>query len=217
MEKSPVVTPNVDYSQVEAIDQKRTLAFINHWAQHTVAFLNQFSAVCEERLMSLDIKLRRADHTLAILEAKLSSVPGLEGVVAPTIESAPVATNVTEAVNTETIASQIPVSSTIPPSSTTEADASNTAPEEEGRDVVDETPAPEPTATPISQDPRFVQYFKMLKLGVPEPAVRMKMSSEGLDPSLLDDPNAPAPPTESKNTTGADGDSDSSSVSSWSD
>lgn len=59
------------FDQVEAINQKRTLAFINHWVLHTVAFLNQFSAMCEERLIALETKLRRADHTLAILEAKV--------------------------------------------------------------------------------------------------------------------------------------------------
>ena len=59
------------FHQVEAINQKRTLAFINHWVLHTVAFLNQFSAMCEERLIALDTKLRRADHSLAILEAKV--------------------------------------------------------------------------------------------------------------------------------------------------
>lgn len=69
------------HSQVEAINQKRTLAFINHWVLHTVAFLNQFSAMCEERLIALETKIRQADHTLAILEAKvgyltLSSVTG---------------------------------------------------------------------------------------------------------------------------------------------
>ncbi|ROT86005.1 putative WASH complex subunit CCDC53-like, partial [Penaeus vannamei] len=70
MDRNSVVTPNVDLSKVEAINQKRTLAFINHWVLHTVAFLNQFSSICEERLVSLDTKLRRADHSLAILEAK---------------------------------------------------------------------------------------------------------------------------------------------------
>ncbi|KAJ1365771.1 hypothetical protein KIN20_026203 [Parelaphostrongylus tenuis] len=33
----------------------------------------------------------------------------------------------------------------------------------------------------------------MLKLGVVEPAVRLKMQSEGVDPSLLDHPDAPSP------------------------
>ena len=43
-------------------------------------------------------------------------------------------------------------------------------------------------------DVRYAHYFKMLVVGVPEPAVRNKMMVEGVDPSILDDPEAPAPP-----------------------
>lgn len=35
-------------TQVPAIQQKRTVAFLNQFVVHTVQFLNRFSAVCEE-------------------------------------------------------------------------------------------------------------------------------------------------------------------------
>lgn len=39
-----------------------------------------------------------------------------------------------------------------------------------------------------------VQFFRMLKVGVPKGGVKQKMRSEGLDPSVLDmDPAQPAP------------------------
>ncbi|XP_063877241.1 WASH complex subunit 3-like [Scylla paramamosain] len=217
-----VVTPNVDFSKVEAINQKRTLAFINHWVLHTVAFLNQFSAMCEERLIALDTKLRRADHTLAILEAKLSSVPDLERVVAPAAGSsqeAPSGTTTTvTATSVSAVASPggenlaaVPKEDAATPNPTAARDKTT---EPDGEDVVDEA-ASLPATKPICEDPRYAQYFKMLKMGVPDPAIRMKMSSEGVDPSLLDDPNAPAPPGPS--TAKASHDSDSDSDSSWSD
>lgn len=34
--------------QVPAIQQKRTVAFLNQFVVHTVQFLNRFSTVCEE-------------------------------------------------------------------------------------------------------------------------------------------------------------------------
>lgn len=34
----------------------------------------------------------------------------------------------------------------------------------------------------------YRKYFKMLKVGIPLPAVKQKMSSEGLDASLLENP-----------------------------
>lgn len=39
---------------------------------------------------------------------------------------------------------------------------------------------------PISSDPVYKKYFKMMHFGVPKPAVKLKMQQEGLDPSLLE-------------------------------
>ena len=46
----------------------------------------------------------------------------------------------------------------------------------------DETPAP----TPPVVDPQLQKFFKMLSFGVPAPAVKQKMMTEGFDPSLLE-------------------------------
>ena len=47
----------------------------------------------------------------------------------------------------------------------------------------------------VKDDPRFVKYFKMVNYGVPPNIVRDKLRAEtGHDPSLLDNPDAPAPP-----------------------
>ncbi|KAF0985164.1 hypothetical protein FDP41_000203 [Naegleria fowleri] len=44
------------------------------------------------------------------------------------------------------------------------------------------------------QDPRLANYFRLLnKIGVPKPQIARKMEMDGLDPSLLDTPNAPSP------------------------
>lgn len=58
--------------QIEPLNQKRTLAFLNQWCIQTVAFLNHFSVVCEDKLSDLDYKLQRTEDALAILEAKVS-------------------------------------------------------------------------------------------------------------------------------------------------
>lgn len=41
----------------------------------------------------------------------------------------------------------------------------------------------------ICDDSLYKKYFKMLKVGVPLPAVKVKMDAEGLNSSLLDDPD----------------------------
>lgn len=45
---------------------------------------------------------------------------------------------------------------------------------------------------PISEDPAYQPFFKMTKMGVPAQAVKNKMQAAGLNPDLLDTPDAPA-------------------------
>ncbi|XP_068203958.1 WASH complex subunit 3 [Palaemon carinicauda] len=216
MLRSSLVTPYVDLSKVEAINQKRTLAFINHWVLHTVGFLNQFSAVCEERLISLNTKLRRADQSLAILEAKLNSVPDLEGINAPAIKSVQPSNTTESAPTTEPNSLQNQEQPNILSPETGGIQTETSEPNKEPNKGENDIPlSPDAVVSPVSKDPRFAPYFKMLAVGVPLPAVQMKMRSEGLDPSILDDPNAPAPPPDD-DCTQLQEDSDSSSVSSFS-
>lgn len=39
---------------------------------------------------------------------------------------------------------------------------------------------------PIQRDPMYDRFFKMIQVGVPVPAVKLKMIGEGLDPSMID-------------------------------
>jgi len=59
--------------QVKPLDQKRLLAFINHYVSHTVQFLNHFSGVCEEKIAKVESQLYRMEVTLNIIEAKVTS------------------------------------------------------------------------------------------------------------------------------------------------
>lgn len=50
--------------------------------------------------------------------------------------------------------------------------------------------AVEDSGIPIKDDPAFQKYFKMMKMGLPEGAIRNAMARDGLDASVLDlDPN----------------------------
>ncbi|KAK7866976.1 hypothetical protein R5R35_006811 [Gryllus longicercus] len=146
----PIIGPGVDYTQVGAIHQKRTLAFINHFISNTVSFLNKFARSCEQRLEKFDARIKKIDASLSVLETKLSSISALE--------SAPAKCE------------------------TKSAELSEPVP-----DVQHEAP-PETKV----QDPSLVRFFRMVQVGVPIDAVRMKMKAEGLDPSFLDGPDAVA-------------------------
>ena len=40
-------------------------------------------------------------------------------------------------------------------------------------------------------DPKYGRFFKMVNMGVPLTAVKMKAAADGLDPAVLDNPDAP--------------------------
>merc|ERR1712070_964012 len=48
----------------------------------------------------------------------------------------------------------------------------------------------EDTGPALKDDPEYVKYFKMLKMGLPMGAVQHAMTRDGKDPSIMDlDPN----------------------------
>ncbi|XP_040135222.1 WASH complex subunit 3 isoform X3 [Ictidomys tridecemlineatus] len=145
----PLMGSGIDLTKVPAIQQKRTVAFLNQFVVHTVQFLNRFSTVCEEKLADLSLRIQQIETTLNILDAKLSSIPGLDDV---------------------TFVSSV--------SSVTNGSQSETTSE--------------------------------LSQGVPVMAIRNKMISEGLDPDLLERPDAPVPDGESERTVEESSDSESS-------
>ncbi|XP_068443072.1 WASH complex subunit 3 [Clinocottus analis] len=180
----PIVGSGVDLTKVPAIQQRRVVAYLNQFVVHTVRFLNRFSTVCEEKLANISLRIQQIETTLCILEAKLSSIPGLEDVTVDGVSQRPPAQ-----ANGLSTAGQsqadYPPARTLPPPELAQA-------------------APEPAATPkaeapaddvmtVAKDPRYARYLKMVHVGVPVMAIKNKMVLEGLDPNLLDTPDAPVP------------------------
>ncbi|CAK7305806.1 WASH complex subunit 3 isoform X5 [Vulpes vulpes] len=163
----PLMGSGIDLTKVPAIQQKRTVAFLNQFVVHTVQFLNRFSTVCEE----------------------LSSIPGLDDV---TFEVSPVSvTGITNESHSET---------------TSEKSQQNSL-QDSGPQRSEVTPE---NILTVAKDPRYARYLKMVQVGVPVMAIRNKMISEGLDPDLLERPDAPVPDGEGEKNTEESSDSESS-------
>ncbi|XP_075567821.1 WASH complex subunit 3 isoform X4 [Pelecanus crispus] len=167
----PIVGSGIDLTKVPAIQQKRTVAFLNQFVVHTVQFLNRFSTVCEEKLSALSLRIQQIETTLNILDAKLSSIPGLEDVKFEV--SSANANSVTNG----------PVAQ-----ATTDQQTNNI--HEEG---LQKTEVVTENVRTVAKDPRYARYLKMVQVGVPVMAIRNKMISEGLNPDLLETPDAPVP------------------------
>ncbi|XP_060695580.1 WASH complex subunit 3 [Hemiscyllium ocellatum] len=170
----PLVGSGIDLLRVPAIQQQRTVAFLNQFIAHTVRFLNRFSTVCEEKLASLTLRIQQIETTLNILEAKLSSIPGLEDVKVETSNQ-----------------------DANGPSSVTASNQHQPAPPESQQNIESTTQSKVDSLTEnvitVAKDPRYARYLKMVQVGVPVMAIRNKMISEGLDPDLLETPDAPVP------------------------
>ncbi|KAG9339881.1 hypothetical protein JZ751_022194 [Albula glossodonta] len=130
---------------------------------------------------------------------KLSSIPGLEDV---TVEGACLGQGTADA-NGPVMMSN----------NQAEAPAETSPPKDVGEQQRTETT--KENVLTVAKDPRYARYLKMVQVGVPVMAIKNKMTQEGLDPSLLDTPEAPVPDG-GKTTEEADDDS-SSSESSFSD
>ncbi|CAK1600526.1 unnamed protein product [Parnassius mnemosyne] len=158
-------TKNLDLTKVAALQQKRTLAFVNHFVVTTVQFLNTFAKQCESKLMQFEEKLEKVDAAMVLLEARLSSIPEVNN-SSQTNESA-------EALNNS-------------PIKTEEAKVDNQA---QGiTNTEDKVPETEASTTDVSiqTKPEYERFLKMIQVGVPLEAVKLKVSLEGLDPNVLE-------------------------------
>ncbi|XP_026882817.2 WASH complex subunit 3 [Electrophorus electricus] len=197
----PIVGSGVDLTKVPAIQQRRIVAFLNQFLVHTVRFLNRFSTVCEEKLATISLRIQQIETTLSILEAKLSSIPGLEDVTVDGLAQRPSA-------ETNGPAAE-PGSGPSPPAEGGPRQQQESPEEQKAKAVA-------VNVMTIAKDPRYARYLKMVQVGVPIMAIKTKMILEGLDPSLLDSPDAPVPDFGKKAVAEQD-DDNSGSESSFSD
>lgn len=58
-------------NQVEAINQRELVTYINMFLIRTCAFLNSFSSKCESKLAELHTRLESIDTSITLLETKV--------------------------------------------------------------------------------------------------------------------------------------------------
>jgi len=159
----------IDYNSLDGVPHTKTLAYLNNFVINTTQFLNRFSYLCEQKLATVSTHVQRLEITMSILEAKLQSIEGLG--------AAPVSS----------ASSAAPPQASVAPSSSQPAATPAAVPAA--------TAAPEPAAVSnvlLNKDaPQYSNYFKMLRLGIPLPQIKMKMKNDGVDPDVLNAPDAP--------------------------
>jgi len=209
--------PNLD--KIQAIPSRKVLMIVNHFVVSTADFVNKMLVHCEQKLGKISMDVQRLEILLRILEGKLDSIDWLAKSHPSSSSSdskppAAAANNSSPAgENNAGAAAAVPPPAGVPPppgagvppppgaglppppadgtpSPTPAAAAAAAA----GGESAAAPPAIAPPAGPkLKDDPRFVKYFRMLKLGVPPPVIEMKMQQEGYDKKILSlDPEGPA-------------------------
>lgn len=163
-----MIGQNEDLSQILPIQQKRTIAFVNGFIMQTVSFLNKFAQSCESQFMELDNRIQKVEASLLILESQLSSIEGLNSVVT---EASP---------NNPNIDNNVTQNGDLNESKIVKED------EEDANDVTLPDIEAKSEELKVKIDPVYQQFFKMIKVGVPVAAVKLKLKNEGLDPNILD-------------------------------
>ena len=165
-----------DLKACRPIPHRKLLVMLNQFTVTTTRFLNRFANQCDDRLSRVSSDLSNLETTLAILEAKLSSVPGLEGAAA--------------AADTSAIPDVAPDQ---PPAQSVGVGKPAAAPlQPAGQPPVAANPAP-PAGPPAKDDPVYATYFKLIRLGMPLEQAKLKCQSEGNNPNVLDHPDDPVP------------------------
>ncbi|XP_009585985.1 PREDICTED: WASH complex subunit CCDC53, partial [Fulmarus glacialis] len=146
--------------------------------QQELTPLHEQRTICKQKLSALSLRIQQIETTLNILDAKLSSIPGLEDVKFE-VSSA----NMNSVTNGPVAQASADQQTAVSPQS-----ANNI--HEEG---LQKTEVVTENVRTVAKDPRYARYLKMVQVGVPVMAIRNKMISEGLNPDLLETPDAAVP------------------------
>ncbi|CAF1260711.1 unnamed protein product [Rotaria magnacalcarata] len=167
----------VDYTKVEAINQRRQTEHINQFLLNTVHFFNTFSAQVENKFQKLETNLQRIDADFAILDSKLRSTPGYQA-----LDLADIVTPTTSTSTPQQTAISNPPPAPPPPQSTG-GPPPPPPPPSTGGPPPPPPPPPEPEKV---EDPRTEKYRKMLLVRIPRDAVRHKMMGDGFDEATIE-------------------------------
>ncbi|TKR57387.1 hypothetical protein L596_030863 [Steinernema carpocapsae] len=181
------ISPDISLDKVKPLDLKRTVAFANFYLQQVAVLLNNFAVTAESKILEIDKRLEFVESELLILEEKIKSIPDLNSLNAAH-------TPFSHCHDQRNI-----IQHSVQP----ETELSNSVEMQETPTFVSQhlavTPAVAPATKPFKdegevmkncKDPSYIKYFKMLKMGVLEAAIKQKMIVEGIDPEILDNPDA---------------------------
>ena len=153
---------------------------MNAFVVSSSQMINDLVNASDAKLMTLHHKMNAVSLRLQSLEAKLDSA----GVNAAATSAPATSQDAAAAATATQPAEQQPASAAA-------GDGQN-APQQHEQEQTSQTGASSDAAegSRVMDNPDYARFLKMVKMGVPEQAVKNKMAIEGFDPDLLDTPEA---------------------------
>jgi WASH complex subunit CCDC53 len=189
--------------QVPPLEPKRTLYMLNTFVIHTVDFLNKFATAAEDKLQDLSFRVQQLEVTLNILDEQLKSIGDLESIQATTTYNPPPelqaagsntaasSTGQTKQTQKATVTESTSGEGDIPPPPP--ADGPPPLPGDDENEGPPLPPPEESSVLKVKDDPRYKEFFRKMRIGANPLQLAMEMRNKGLNPDLLETPDAPAP------------------------
>ena len=163
-------------SGIPSVPDQRILAIVNTFVVNTSKLVNRVCVLSEKQLAGIDRGIHKLQITLTLLEKKLKSVDGLEPGQTPS--GAPQAAETAQPGGAYGDENQQQQGAAAEGPSQGAGEAEGTREED--------TVAAAGNLVKASEHPVYARFFKMIRMGVVDLAVKQKMTSEGLDPSVID-------------------------------
>lgn len=165
---------HLDLNKVESINKSQLVDLMNNF---TISYLDKLKTLMtnvDSRLFKLNSKIIVCQSNLCTLEARIASVPGLQVDEPKELKESQTNEHQKDEPDGEQGAgSQTDDQLTIAKTPSNEPD--------EGREDERDENVPDDS----NDDPELLKYKRMVAVGVPKDAVRLKMRAEGYDPNLL--------------------------------
>lgn len=156
---------HLDLNKVESINKSQLVDLMNNF---TISYLDKLKSLMtnvDSRLFKLNSKIIVCQSNLCTLEARIASVPGLTVDGPKELKENKTSNDEPDSEQTDSHADQQAIAR---------------APSNEPNDGEDES-----VPDVGNDDPELLKYKRMVAVGVPRDAVKLKMRAEGYDPSLL--------------------------------
>lgn len=166
---------------------------MNNFVISTCSFLDSFADKCDTSLSKLRDRITELEILTVVLEAKLNSIPELDGSGSSESVSRPAPPASAPSVDSQAPPPAPPSAPGAPQNAPPPPPAPAAAEQSMVVVPVPEADSGDSSTIAISKHPTYRKYFKMVEMGIPEAAAKIKMTNDGLNPDLLDTPDLRIP------------------------